>query len=467
MLQNNDFQGKEANTGRIGHMKEISPRVFKLYALSLPKGLDFGPELPVSSWLSDNGVACGLVQFDEQSVKYSFFVMRRRQDDKWQLVEKQDGIESHSAAVSLLETAMRVEEPKESIPSGVRKHKTFYDLEDREPCDLYKMLYLPTHEAAGWALHQIYLALPNPDKNFVSDFQTKNFHTRLWELYLYACFKEQGLEVKQDHDSPDYQIIREADSVWVEVVTANPEIPYEHVNAKPVFAPEDSMERQMGAVAFRYAKTLRSKLQKNYHLKDHVKHQPFAMAIADFHAPGSMVWSREALPCYLYGTVGQVVEKDGKQVPQELTIEKLLVDEDIPAGLFRGGEYRHVSAVIHSNAATISKFNRMGFLAGYRNPGIKMTRLCHFFNPSPDAIKGDMVEYDIASEEYENLWPNGENWSLALEIYHNPYAKYPLPRNVFPMATHWFEEDGDIVFRTPYKNCLLSSVTHLQETDEK
>jgi|GEM_PF-3893518 len=41
--------------------------------------------------------------------------------------------------------------------------------------------------------------------------------------------------------------------------------------------------------AERFAKTLRGKLQRNYHELDHVKGQPFALALADFHVSGSMV----------------------------------------------------------------------------------------------------------------------------------------------------------------------------------
>ena len=36
--------------------------------------------------------------------------------------------------------------------------------------------------------------------------------------------------------------------------------------------------------------------------------QSFALAIADFHAPSPMIWSREALPCYLYGLHPRVIE---------------------------------------------------------------------------------------------------------------------------------------------------------------
>ena len=58
------------------------------------------------------------------------------------------------------------------------------------------------------AAGEIYFGMPNPDDNFVADFQTENFDSCLFELYLFACFREQGATVSQDYDSPDFLIAR-------------------------------------------------------------------------------------------------------------------------------------------------------------------------------------------------------------------------------------------------------------------
>jgi len=87
-----------------------------------------------------------------------------------------------------------------------------------------------------------------------------------------------------------------------------------------------------------------------------------------------MVWSREALPSYLYGVHAKVeVGPDGPGAVGTI-VDRLLGPEGIPAGLFRDPAMSHVSAVIFSNAATLSKFNRMGFLAGWQPSGLTMTR---------------------------------------------------------------------------------------------
>ena len=42
------------------------------------------------------------------------------------------------------------------------------------------------HLPALMAVGECYLALPNPDANFVTDFQTNNFASRLFELFTLA-----------------------------------------------------------------------------------------------------------------------------------------------------------------------------------------------------------------------------------------------------------------------------------------
>lgn len=169
-----------------------------------------------------------------------------------------------------------------------------------------------SHLPALMAIGECYLALPNPDANFVPDFQTNNFSSRLFELYLLACLREQGVNVLQDYVSPDFLIEKDSIECWIEAVTANSETPRAGGIGEWVQAPEDRNERLTGDPAERFAKTLRGKLQRNYHELEYVKGRPFALALADFHQSGSMVWSREALPTYLYGLRADI-EGEGAQ----------------------------------------------------------------------------------------------------------------------------------------------------------
>ena len=121
-----------------------------------------------------------------------------------------------------------------------------------------------------------------------------------------------------------------------------------------------------------------------------------------------------------------------------------------------------LSAIICSNAATLAKFNRMGFLAGWRPPGLAMRREGILFDRTPGALTGIRFDLDILSDDYLALWPSyGERWCVELEVYHNPLAAYPIAFELLPGATHWFEADGEIPCSTIWKHQVLSSITML------
>ena len=192
-----------------------------------------------------------------------------------------------------------------------------------------------------------------------------------------------------------------------------------------------------------------------------MKGRPFALALADFHESGSMVWSREALPTYLYGLRADVQGEGAERRAVGTPIANLTGKHGIPAGLFRDPDFAHLSAVIFSNAATLAKFNRMGFLAGWRPPGLTMIRRGILFDRTPGALEPIYFELSVASGEYQALWPWGEAWCQELEVFHNSLATHPIPFDLIPGATHWFERDGDIECSTIWANSILSSVTHL------
>ena len=228
--------------------------------------------------------------------------MRRRVDHLWVRVDEGGPFSTPETALDHLSISMRGGDPPEPLPPGARRRPPLMQPGARGISPEFELLASTvSHLPALMAVGECYLALPNPDANFVSDLQTNNFASRLFELYLLACFREQGLIVRQDHVSPDFRIEKDGADCWIEAVTANSETPRAGGIGDWVHAPQDRNERLTGAPAERFAKTLRGKLQRNYHAMDHVRGRSFAIAIADFHASGSMVWSREALPSYLYG----------------------------------------------------------------------------------------------------------------------------------------------------------------------
>lgn len=441
----------------------ISIREFELYAMTLPSGPNFGDARLMSTWRSDRATCVGATVWYPGSQSYGFLAMRRRVDHRLAQVANEDGLGDHDAALDAMRTAMRSDAPPEPVPSGERNRPLLSRLDNRTPCDTFKLLTSTlSHWPALMTVGELYLAMPKPDDNFASDFQTANFDARLWELYLFACFREQGIAVSQDWPSPDFHLRSGTDEAYVEAVTANPQEPRQPGFPRPRPAPQDRDERLSGFAAVRFAKTLRSKLQRAYEKLPHVRGLPYALAIADFHSPGSMVWSREALPTYLYGLLPSIVDGPAGKSGSMQPLAHLRGHPQIPAGLFLDPSMKDLSAVISSNGGTLSKFNRMGFLAGFRVPGMTMRRSGSLFDRRPGVLEPIDFNFDILSNDYARLWPGGEAWCQELEVFHNPLANAPLSFDLIPRATHWFAKDGEVVCQTVWKNSVLASTTRVK-----
>jgi hypothetical protein len=348
------------------------------------------------------------------------------------------------------------------LPPGVRRRAPLWDFRNVEPSEIFKALTSPTRHVGAWMLNQLYLALPNPDQNWASDCQTGNFHTRLWEAHLLASLREQGLLVEQDYPSPDFHVSnKHGGEAWIEAVTANPVEKYEHYGAEPVDPPQDRRERVLGTAAVRFAKTIRSKLDKRYNTLPHVAGKPFALALADFHAPGSMLWSREALVSYLYGFFARVIERDGIQVAEAEEVKVLPGDRKTPSGLFRSEENAGLSAVMFSNACSITKLSRVGVSAGALLKDYRYVRIGEFFDSTPGALRGIPFSMDVSSAEYRALWNpyTYEPWSAEIEVFHNPLARHRIPDEMFPEVTHCREINGEIECRAFFEKSVLKSHT--------
>jgi hypothetical protein len=341
------------------------------------------------------------------------------------------------------------------MPPATPRRPALYDLKRRTASDIFKSLQMQAHHPAAWMLNQLYLALPKPDRNWAADCQTVNFHTRLWEAQLLASFREQGLLVTQPHEAPDFRIEnRLGGEGWVEAVTANPAVPYNHSNAPPSTPPQVREELFFGSAALRFAKTLGNKIARRYDRLPHVVGRPFMIAIADFQAPASMIWSREGLIGYLYGLGADVAEIDGRRRAIKVSASHLLGNSGFRAGLFADDQQAELSAVIFSNACSTAKLNRVAISGGGAPKGLRCMRIGMFFDRTPGALEGIPFCLDVTGAEYRALWPHGyEPWSAELEVFHNPFARYPVPFELLPEATHWFDKDGEIRGCVSFRAC--------------
>jgi hypothetical protein len=449
-------------------MRKIPQWEFDFYALSLPRGHGFDDEPPVAAWGSADSLGCGIVTHNAVADNFGIIVMRRRLDSIWTVTRQEVGFPSIDAAAAAMEPDLAEGIPPEPIPPGARMRPSLLDFEDRKPSDAFQLLLTPARTPAAWALNQLYLAMPKPDRNWVSDCQTTNFHTRLWEAQLLASFREQGLVVEQPFESPDFRIEnRLGGEAWVEAVTANPPVPYNHVNAPFADIPTTEPEIFFGAAALRFAKTIGNKLARRYDQLPHVSGKPFILAVADFQSSGSMMWSREGLIGYLLGSGATVAEVEGRRQAVPLPAKTLLGDAQFPAGLFADDRHAELSAVIFSNACSIAKLNRVPISGGGAPKGYRYTRMGNFFDPTPGALAGIPFCLDITSDEYRGLWPHGyEPWTAEMEVFHNPFARHQASFELLPETRHWFLDGGEWQCASVYETSILWSQTIITDADK-
>ena len=112
--------------------------------------------------------------------------------------------------------------------------------------------------------------------------------------------------------------------------------------------------------------------------------------------------------------------------------------KSIPSGFFLQPGAENVSAVLFSNSATVSKFNRMGKLAGFGRADVRLLRVGTFYNHDPNATESIPFSVEVTPGKYS------ETWGQGLAMYHNPNAKHPVDPDLFPSIAHHFV-DGDLM----------------------
>jgi len=344
------------------------------------------------------------------------------------------------------------EEAEKALAACVEKYKNdgceFYPQGDEQavpneilvPCVDDKILHPyfkilvnePRYEAARNLIKEIAYTFVDVDGNYIREFQTRGFDARLWELYLYVYLHNAGFQINRDYPAPDYRVAFFGEECFIEAVTVNPsENPHRPDPAPPKSA-EDVVELTRDYLPMKFGSALYSKLQKRYWEKEHVSGKPLILAIHDFHMPGSMTWSRNGLSDYLYGVRSQIgTDAAGNSIAvYEKVKEHSWCGKTIPSAFFNQAGAEHISAVLFSNAATITKFNRMGKLAGMGSKDIKMIRTGVLFNPAPDALEPIPFWWDVDSPEYE------ESWSDSMIMFHNPRARIQVPPTCFGDISH-------------------------------
>ena len=205
--------------------RSLTAARFDIYAMGTRLAYSRYACQELSYWSDTNEQVFGLVFRDTTDNDYGWTLLARDRAGRFRCVDVQASLRSEDYATNGIREriARALEDPKLA-------ELGFQGDEPNEPVDL---LYVP-EETDRTKLHPFFkILLEDPgraparavlrelgpwlapsDPHFVNEFQFKQFDQRLWELYLWATFRELGFDIKQP-EAPDFMCSgQECRSQW-------------------------------------------------------------------------------------------------------------------------------------------------------------------------------------------------------------------------------------------------------------
>lgn len=387
----------------------------------------------------------GIVLLDKIDHDWSYVVLGRDELASFAAIDQNVSLPTVDAAREELHNKMlQYSAAGEKVfPQGRdRKGQKIFQLfhpvlqaEKRNP-DFGLLSAASAYSPAKEIIAEIAYTFEDPDGNYIEQFQGNGFDARLWELYLYAALHENDFDINRDFHAPDYLCSKYGVPLVIEATTVNPTQDGESIES--IKEDPDGIE-MANYMAIKFANALYSKLQKRYWDLEHVKGMPLVLAVADFRKPEGVFFSAKFLEEYLYG---QRQSREGNAYVYTPIREHVYRDRKKPSGYFSLPDSENISAVLFSDGGTLSKFNRMGKLAGFGKQDVNMLRIGQRYetSKSPEAT---VFEVMVNPPSYV------ETWSEGIYIFHNPRAKYPLVPQLFPDACHTFLINGKYAISVP------------------
>ena len=130
-------------------MRLMPQSLFDVFALALPRGHGFGDCPPIEAWIGDDELGCAVIMRDDRDGTFGCLVMRRREDHVWAVTLQMDGLATAENARARARPALKEGTPPEPVPLGTPRRPALYDLQEREPSDIFKLLMQPTHHVTA------------------------------------------------------------------------------------------------------------------------------------------------------------------------------------------------------------------------------------------------------------------------------------------------------------------------------
>lgn len=291
---------------------------------------------------------------------------------------------------------------------------------------------------------------PDRDGKFVKEFQT-TFNSCFWEIYLFAAFKEYGCSFDWSHRSPDFNLSKEGDHFTVEAVTANAALgkssEWERTVDTLKTKPDLNALNREAIIRLSNAILGKSKRYVEHYAKlSNVARKPFVLAVAPFEQPLFNLQYNRPIKALLYDLYVDEQEylEDPSKYPYGPPAKRLgFIEKDngseIELGIFNDDRFPEISAILFSCTATWGKVDVM-----CEGKDSKMV-INSVWGSEP---YGAPVQRTGTRAEYFETLTDG------LQVYHNPFARYPLRPEIFRKegvvqvyfdfdAETWVEEEAN------------------------
>lgn len=318
---------------------------------------------------------------------------------------------------------------------------------------------------------------------FINEFQT-SFNSTFWEIYLNKVFKILEFKIDYTKASPDFNLQSKYKSnISVEAVTSNPSVlPALKLDVSSMSAAnflDDATLKLSGKIRDKHQLYLGAgKGKQSYSSLEHVKGNPFVLAIAPFDSKLSQSQNNTAMNRVLFGLEPPASYSESQTVVASVRNKN---GQDIDLGIFTNDSYKEISAVIFSTTGTFGKAVALAGTASFvKTTRLRKMRIDEFLsNEGLEKIGRTRTKvsetYDIFSERfYSGIDVCGHDVHLCsgsdhkethldgLQVYHNPFAMHPLLEDDFSAQeiVHYFYDIENRVMITKYNdNAMVSRNT--------
>lgn len=317
----------------------------------------------------------------------------------------------------------------------------------------------PLFDPAKTIIANICALMTDGDGNFLKDFQSTGFDSRLWEIYLFIFLVENEFEIVNEENRPDFHVRKNGYEFFIEAsLSAEKENELYSEEFIKQSVENNDLEIQnllTNYYSIRLGSVLFSKLNKKYWELPWVQDKPLIIAITPAHNYMAKFLPDAKIMEYLYGIkiVTQETEDGLEHIRDEVVEEHKFGDKVIPSNFFTHPDTENISAIIFTNNCDLHKFNRMGYEHSLTDEDIIMVRSGYKYDDSKDNAKAKDFAYQVKKGH------STEDWNESLTIYHNPNAKIPLDRKAFiNVRQMWVNDEGQFE-GIMMKNFVYHSIT--------